>query len=122
MTFNEAAPFQALRQTWQPVSNSIDLPPGKVIGYTLLDQELVITRFHDGALLAADVACPHKGARLSAGRIDGDCLMCPYHGWRFGSTGDCQSIPSLIEPNPKKCELSHLRTYDIQDRYGMIWV
>lgn len=122
MTFNEDAPFQALRQTWQPVSNAADLPTGKVIGYTLLDQELVIARFHDGTLLAADVACPHKGARLSAGRIDGDCLMCPYHGWRFGATGDCQSIPSLIEPNPKKCDLSHLRTYDIQDRYGMIWV
>lgn len=92
------------------------------MGYTLLEQELVIARFEDGTLLAADAACPHKGARLSAGRIVDGCLMCPYHGWTFGPTGDCKNIPSLVEPNPQKCALSHLKSYEAQDRYGMVWV
>lgn len=118
----EDLPFRVLRRTWQPVSNAADLPAGKIIGYTLLDTELVIARFPDGRLLAADVACPHKGARLSAGCFRNGELMCAYHGWRFDAEGACQNIPSLVEPNPEKQALSHLVSYPIQERYGYIWV
>lgn len=112
----------ALRRTWQPVANAADLPPGRIIGYTLLNTELVVTRFTDGRLLVADTACPHKGARLTAGCIRDGELVCPYHGWRFNAAGECLSIPSLVEPNPEKLALSHLRSYAVQERYGFIWV
>jgi vanillate O-demethylase monooxygenase subunit len=112
----------ALRQTWQPVANAADLRPGAIIGYTLLGTELVVSRFADGRLLAADVACPHKGARLTAGCIRDGELVCPYHGWRFDAAGGCLSIPSLVEPSPEKLALSHLRTYEVQERYGFVWV
>lgn len=121
-TLTEEGAFAALRRTWQPVANAADLPAGKVLGYTLLGTELVITRFPDGSLLAADVACPHKGARLSAGCVRDGELVCPYHGWRFNADGDCRSIPSLLEPNAEKLALSHLHTYEVQQRYGFIWV
>lgn len=114
--------LSAMRRTWQPVANAAELRPGSVLAYTLLNTELVIARFADGTLLAADVACPHKGARLSAGCIREGELVCPYHGWRFNPHGDCQSIPSLVEPNPEKLALSHLRTYEVQERYGFVWV
>jgi vanillate O-demethylase monooxygenase subunit len=122
MVLTEDGVFSALRRTWQPVANSESLAPGKVTGYTLLEVELVIARFANGTVLAADAACPHKGARLSAGCIREGELMCPYHGWRFDDKGACQSIPSLLEPNPEKQALSHLKTYAVQERYGFIWV
>jgi phenylpropionate dioxygenase-like ring-hydroxylating dioxygenase large terminal subunit len=112
----------ALRQTWQPVANAAALPAEGVLEARLLGTDLVIARFPDGRLLAADAACPHKGARLSAGCIRCGELMCPYHGWRFDVAGACQSIPSLVEPNPEKLALSHLHTYLVQERYGFIWV
>jgi vanillate O-demethylase monooxygenase subunit len=112
----------ALRRTWQPVANAVDLLPGRIIGYTLLGIELVISRFADGRLLAADTACPHKGARLTAGCIRDGELVCPYHGWRFNAAGECLSIPSLVEPSPDKLALSHLHTYEVQERYGFVWV
>jgi phenylpropionate dioxygenase-like ring-hydroxylating dioxygenase large terminal subunit len=122
MILTEDTVFAALRRTWQPVGNSEALPVGKVTGYTLLETELVIARFANGKVLAADVACPHKGARLSAGCIREGELMCPYHGWRFDADGACQSIPSLLEPNADKQALSHLKNYAVQERYGFIWV
>ncbi len=122
MPLTEDHVFSTLRRTWQPVANASDVPAGRVIGYTLLETELVIARFASGQLLAADTACPHKGARLSTGCIRDGALMCPYHGWTFGADGACHSIPSLVEPNPDKLALSHLRTYAVQERYGMIWV
>jgi len=112
----------SLRSTWQPVALSADVPPGRVIGYTLLETSLVLARFPDGRLLAADSACPHKGADLAQGRICGNKLACPYHGWEFSADGSCQSIPSLLDPNPDKLALSHLKSYGIQDRYGFLWV
>jgi phenylpropionate dioxygenase-like ring-hydroxylating dioxygenase large terminal subunit len=111
-----------MRGTWQPVANAAALAPGAVVGVTLLGTDLVLARFADGALLAADVACPHKGSRLSKGCIRDERLMCAYHGWTFDNGGACQSIPSLVEANADKQALSHLRTYAVQERYGMIWV
>lgn len=122
MEINESAVHTALRQTWQPVANAVALPSEGVAGARLLGTDLVLARFADGRLLAADVACPHKGARLSAGCIRSGELMCAYHGWRFDASGACQSIPSLMEPNPSKQALSHLHTYLVQERYGFIWV
>lgn len=122
MNLPEDLPFAALRRTWQPVAVAAELPPGRVLGYTLLDTELVIARFADGRVIVADVACPHKGARLSAGCIRDDTLMCPYHGWRFSVDGACRDIPSLVDPTPEKLALSHLRTHAVQERYGMVWV
>ncbi|MGH8694431.1 MAG: Rieske 2Fe-2S domain-containing protein [Burkholderiales bacterium] len=89
MQLTEDLPFQALRRTWQPVTNAANLARDAVTGCILLDTELVLARFADGRLLAADVACPHKGTRLSAGRIRAGELMCAYHGWRF----DAPALP-----------------------------
>jgi phenylpropionate dioxygenase-like ring-hydroxylating dioxygenase large terminal subunit len=122
MSLTETTVFAALRRTWQPVALSRDLSPNTVRGYRLLDVDLVLARFADGRILAADEACPHKGARLTAGCIREETLMCPYHGWSFDSSGACKSIPSLIERNPEKEALAHLRTYSAQDRYGFVWV
>lgn len=118
----EAHVFAALRRTWQPVAVAAEIAPGQVAGRTLLDQELVVAHTPEGAWLVADVACPHKGARLSAGCFRDGALMCPYHGWRFDRAGACLDIPSLVKPNPEKLALSHLRTYAVQERYGMVWV
>ena len=122
MELTENGVAAALRKTWQPVANSPDLLPEKVAGVRLLEKDLVLARFADGRLLAADAACPHKGARLSAGCIRDGELMCPYHGWRFDAVGACQSIPSLVDPHPDKLALSHLRSYLVQERYGFIFV
>ena len=122
MPLTEDDVFAALRRTWQPVATGADLAPGAVSGAMLLETELVLARFADGRVLAADVACPHKGARLSSGCIRDGELMCAYHGWRFDAAGACRSIPSLVDPNPEKLALSHLRRYAVQERYGFIWV
>jgi nitrite reductase (NADH) small subunit/3-phenylpropionate/trans-cinnamate dioxygenase ferredoxin subunit len=37
----------------------------------------------DGKYFAIDDVCPHMGASLSAGYVDGDAVICPWHAWRF---------------------------------------
>ncbi len=118
----EAVVVDRLQRTWQPVFASAELPAGAVRPARLLGRELVLARFAGGVVIAADEACPHKGARLSGGCIVNGELRCPYHGWRFDAVGACQSIPSLAEAAPDKLRLAHLVTYPTQERYGFIWV
>ena len=37
----------------------------------------------DGEFFALDDRCPHAGASLSNGIIDGDMVRCRIHHWRF---------------------------------------
>ena len=36
-----------------------------------------------GAYYAIDDMCPHQGAPLCDGSVDGKSVMCTWHGWRF---------------------------------------
>ena len=41
-------------------------------------------------LFALDNSCPHQGAALAGGKLDGALLSCPAHGLRFDiGTGQC---------------------------------
>jgi 3-ketosteroid 9alpha-monooxygenase subunit A len=46
-----------------------------------------------GALHVLDAYCRHMGGDLSRGTVKGDALACPFHDWRWGGNGRCQSIP-----------------------------
>jgi vanillate O-demethylase monooxygenase subunit len=121
MTLTEDVPFKVLRRTWQPVALSRDLKENQVRPYRLLDQEIIVARF-PGKLMASQAWCPHKGMNLALGSIAGGELRCPYHGWKFDGSGNCTNIPSLLEPVPNKQEQARLETYDVRERYGMVWV
>ena len=37
----------------------------------------------DGTFYACSNRCPHAGAPLQGGMLQGTVLACPWHGWRF---------------------------------------
>lgn len=57
--------------------------------------ELVAFRSRDGVAHVMDAYCPHLGEHLGVmGRVVGDCIECPFHGWRFnGIDGTCTHVP-----------------------------
>ena len=42
-----------------------------------------------GAMHAVDNACPHHGAALAGGKLEGCVLSCPAHGLRFDLRTGC---------------------------------
>lgn len=42
-----------------------------------------------GRLRAIENSCPHNGASLANGRLDGSLLACPAHGLRFDLDTGC---------------------------------
>jgi 3-phenylpropionate/trans-cinnamate dioxygenase ferredoxin component len=45
----------------------------------------------EGTFHAIDAACPHNGASLASGRLDGCVLSCPAHGLRFDVRTGCMA-------------------------------
>ena len=54
---------------------------------------LVVFRGSDGQTRILDASCPHMGGDLSMGRVEGEMVRCPYHGWGWGGDGYCKDIP-----------------------------
>jgi Na(+)-translocating NADH:ubiquinone oxidoreductase F subunit len=116
----EEMPFKAMRKTWQPVALVRDLEKKEILEYTLLNEEIVVTRLK-GKLCAFKDRCPHRGAKFAIGDIHDGHMRCPYHGWEFDHQGECQKIPS-VEQSQEIRKLACLKNYPTQERYGMIWV
>lgn len=49
------------------------------------DHEVAVIRV-DGKLRAIEGKCPHMGASLAGGKLQGNCVTCPWHGWVFDTT------------------------------------
>ena len=65
------------------------------IARTVLGEPLALFRDADGRPAAVLDRCLHRNMALSAGRVVGGCLECPYHGWRYDDRGRCVAIPAL---------------------------
>jgi nitrite reductase (NADH) small subunit/3-phenylpropionate/trans-cinnamate dioxygenase ferredoxin subunit len=62
-----------------------ELKPGE--GKTVVIGEKLIALFlDDSGCHAIDDTCPHMGASLSAGNLEGGVVTCPWHAWRFRVT------------------------------------
>jgi isorenieratene synthase len=57
---------------------------------------LVVFRGTGGEVIAGPNHCPHMGARLSDGRVDGDRVICPWHGLGLGREprGSWRPVPA----------------------------
>ncbi|KAL5460176.1 hypothetical protein EMCRGX_G033604 [Ephydatia muelleri] len=80
---------------WYEVMRSCDLPKKAVKAVSMIGQNFAVFRGEDGKACIVDAYCPHLGANLGVGgRVHGNCIECPFHGWQFdGQTGQCTSIP-----------------------------
>ena len=107
------------KSLWHPVAlgHEVGAQPHAA---ELLGEALVLWRDEGGQARAWRDQCPHRGARLSLGRVTDGELECPYHGWRFEGGGQCTRIPAVPEftPGPRH----HAHAFEVREAYGMLWV
>ncbi|MFT4572735.1 MAG: nitrite reductase/ring-hydroxylating ferredoxin subunit [Hyphomicrobiaceae bacterium] len=86
---------------WYVVATSEELGAGDVLRRHYFGRELVLWRTEGGEPALVDAYCPHMGAHFGhGGRVDGDNLRCPFHGFSFGASGQCTGIPYEGDPVP----------------------
>jgi nitrite reductase/ring-hydroxylating ferredoxin subunit len=98
-----------------PAASSASLFRRIVLGEPLL----VYRRANEGVVTLADRCC-HRHAPLSAGRREGDCVRCGYHGLLFDAQGRCVEIPGLDQPPAR----ARVRCYPTTVHRGwvMVWM
>ncbi len=109
---------------WHPVAASEALTAQAPLPVRLLSRDLVLWRGLDGAAHAMPDRCPHRGTRLSLGRVlhgaAGSRLECPYHGWQFDTAGRCRHIPALPDFTPPATHA--VCVHAVQERHGLVWL
>lgn len=96
---------------WYWALRSRDLPAGAATKLNLLGRELALYRGEDGVVAALDAFCPHMGAHLGEGLVEGGRLRCLFHGWAYGADGRCASHNTARTPS-----------WPVEEKYGLIWV
>jgi nitrite reductase (NADH) small subunit len=90
---------------FQTVAKVGEIPAGE--GRSFPVNGRIVGVFHvDESYFAINDICPHMGASLASGYVEGNAVMCPWHAWRF-----CVSDGTWLD-NPK----SNIRseTYDVR--------
>jgi phenylpropionate dioxygenase-like ring-hydroxylating dioxygenase large terminal subunit len=104
---------------WHPVAAAADLGAAPM-AVQLLEAPLVLWRDSAGRPSAWADRCPHRGARLSLGRVQGDLLECPYHGWCFARGGRAVHVPALPHFVPPAGHAA--AACEVGERSGLLWV
>ncbi|MFN8067742.1 MAG: Rieske 2Fe-2S domain-containing protein [Mycolicibacterium insubricum] len=86
--------FPPIPYSWYAVAFESELRPGTVLTRNFVDSEIVVFRGDSGRIAAVGPYCPHLGAHLGKrSRVVGDCIECPFHEFRFDTTGRCVDTP-----------------------------
>lgn len=85
---------------------------------TICGKHVVMYRKADGSVAALEDACWHRLVPLSKGRLEGDTVVCGYHGLKFNPQGRCTYMPSQETINPSAC----VRSYPVVERHRFVWL
>ena len=83
----------------------------------LLDTPVALYRTSEGRAVAMYGLCPHRYFPLGLGKVEGDALVCGYHGFTFAASGKCVRIPSqgtgagFTQP-----------TYPLEEKGYLLWI
>jgi phenylpropionate dioxygenase-like ring-hydroxylating dioxygenase large terminal subunit len=107
-----------IQEGWYWAIRSMEVRHKKVIPCQLMGRNLAIYRGEDSIVRVVDAFCPHMGAHLAEGTVEGNSLRCFFHRWCFNEKGACTDIPCMEKP----LEHVRLKHWNVRERYGLVWV
>ncbi len=110
-----------IRNQWYAILESREIRRGKPVGVTRMGEKLVAWRDSRGNATVMHDLCPHRGVALSAGKLEGDCIRCPFHGFEFDPSGRCTVIPANGRETPVP-RAFRVRAYPTHEAHGLIFI
>jgi 5,5'-dehydrodivanillate O-demethylase oxygenase subunit len=107
-----------LRSFWQPVYRGEDLPVGWAKPIRIMGEDFTLYRGEDGTPHVVAPRCAHRGTQLSTGWVEGDCIRCFYHGWKYDGSGQCVEMPAEDPSFPPKVKI---KSYPTEEYLGLIF-
>ena len=116
---------------WFHVSYSSELAVGEAKPIKYFGKDMVLFRTESGQAKCIDAYCPHMGAHLGygihelngqGGEVQGETVVCPFHGWKFNGEGECKDVPYAKNIPPKVKDKQCMPKYDVVEKNQVIWV
>ena len=107
-----------MRRFWHPVYRSEDLPAGWAKPIKIMGEEFTLYRGEGGVPHVVAYRCAHRGTQLSTGWVEGDCIRCFYHGWKYDASGQCVEMPAEDTSFPPKVRIT---SYPTEEYLGLIF-
>jgi len=106
---------------WYVILESQELKRRKPLRVKRLNRNLALWRDHEGQVCCISDKCCHRGASLSGGKIKGNHLECPFHGFLFDKDGKVNKIPAngSLKGVPDSMKVLSYPTFE---KYGFIWM
>ncbi len=104
---------------WFPLMPARDLAAGEMSRVQAMGEEYLLFKTESGEISVVDPYCPHLGAHLGVGgRVLGEEIVCPFHGWRFGVSGECKAVP-YASRTPQNVSLKRITS---SERNGWVFI
>lgn len=107
-----------MRQFWLVIHRSEDLAAGQAIPIRIMSEDYTLYRGENGHAQVVAYRCPHRGAPLHLGWVEGESIRCLYHGWKFDCSGQCTEMPAEDAGFPPKVKM---QSYPTREFMGMIF-
>ncbi len=111
-----------IQNQWYAILPSKKVKPGSLTAVKRLNLDLVLFRSAAGELGCVVDQCTHRGAALSAGKMSGDCVRCPFHGLEFDKGGKCTFIPANGKADTQDKSRYNVRAYPVKEVDDIIFL
>lgn len=108
-----------LRRWWHPIWVADELKVAQPVPVRLMNEDFTLYRGEDGTPHVIDARCAHRGLVMSVGKVEGDCIRCRYHGWKYDASGQCTEQPFERKSFAAKVRL---KSYPVEEYLGFIWL
>jgi phenylpropionate dioxygenase-like ring-hydroxylating dioxygenase large terminal subunit len=89
-----------------------------LLARTVLGEPIVLYRTESGQAVALADRCVHRRFPLSESRLDGDAIVCGYHGFTYDSGGGCVFVPGQ-QRIPRTARVA---AYPVVEQDSFVWV
>ncbi|MGW5722527.1 aromatic ring-hydroxylating dioxygenase subunit alpha [Amycolatopsis sp. NPDC003865] len=85
---------------------------------TVLGEPIVFYRTESGEVTALADRCVHRRYPLSESRLDGDRIICGYHGFTYDRAGSCVAVPG----QKRIPRTARVPAYPVVEQDSFVWV
>ncbi len=109
-----------IRNCWYVIAWDHEIGADALFSRVVLGEPILVYRTSNGGFTAMEDRCCHRLAPLSAGRKEGDCVRCGYHGLKFDAAGLCVEVPGLERVPPQ----ARVKTYPlaVKNKWVFVWM
>ncbi len=80
---------------WYSVCSSQVLKEGELYHFSMYNEPLILYRDKENTAKCIKDMCPHRGASFQGGELKEGEIVCPYHGARFSTSGECTNLDRI---------------------------